>query len=49
MNIQDIKATTEEGLRFPPQRCRERFIDADCGLLEGPSVYYSKTTPLEAL
>lgn len=41
-NPRDTKEHTEEGRGFTPARCRAIFKDADCGLLEGPSVYYSK-------
>jgi len=39
-NPRDTKEHTEEGRGFPPAECRRIFLDADCGLLEGPSVYY---------
>lgn len=47
-NPRDIKEKTEEGRGFTPLRCREIFSDADCGLLAGPSVYYSKSPLPEA-
>jgi biotin synthase len=39
-NPRDIKEHTEEGRGFTPEECRRIFRDADCGLLQGPSVYY---------
>jgi biotin synthase len=39
-NPRDTKEHTEEGRGFPPLECRRIFEDADCGLLQGPSVYY---------
>ncbi|BBD10061.1 radical SAM protein [Desulfovibrio ferrophilus] len=47
-NPRDIKEKTEEGRGFTPKRCTEIFIDADCGVLEGPSAYYSKSPLPEA-
>jgi biotin synthase len=39
-NPRDTKEHTEEGRGFTPAECRRIFEDADCGLLNGPSVYY---------
>lgn len=41
-NPRDIKEKTEEGRGFTVDKCREIFWEADCGVLEGPSVYYQK-------
>lgn len=39
-NPRDTKEHTEEGRGFSSENCRRIFNDADCGLLNGPSVYY---------
>lgn len=39
-NPRDTKEHTEEGRGFDPHECRRIFQDADCGLLNGPSIYY---------
>jgi len=41
-NPRDTTEKTEEGRGFTVTRCRDIFTDADLGLLEGPSVYYSR-------
>ncbi len=39
-NPRDIKEKTEQGRGFSVQRCRELFEEANCGLLDGPSVFF---------
>jgi len=48
-NPRDTTEKTEEGRGFTVTRCRGIFTDADVGLLEGPSVYYSRKPSADAL
>ncbi len=45
-NPRDIKEKTEEGRGFTIPKCRELFIDANCGVFDGQSEFYKTNIAL---